>query len=82
MTAKPEHHRFLIGRGGIKIRQVREKTGARIIFPTAKDENQEIITIIGKEKAVEAAKTELMDQIKDLVSLMLCHFAFNFVYAI
>lgn len=66
VTAKPEHHRFLIGRGGINIKKVREKTGARIIFPTSKDENQECITIIGKKEAVETAKQELLSKIKDL----------------
>jgi len=66
VTAKPEHHRFLIGRGGINIRKVREKTGARIIFPTRQDENQELITIIGKKEGVEEAKQELLSKIKDL----------------
>jgi len=66
VTAKPEHHRFLIGRGGVNIRKVREKTGVRIVFPTREDENQELITIIGKEGAVEEAKAELMSKIKEL----------------
>lgn len=66
VNAKPEHHRFLIGRGGINIRKVREKTGARIIFPTRQDENQECITIMGKKEAVAEAKQELMSKIKDL----------------
>lgn len=68
--AKPEHHRFLIGRGGINIRKVREKTGARIIFPSNQDENQEVITIIGKKEAVEEAKQELMSKIKDLNNIV------------
>lgn len=67
LTAKPEHHRFLIGKNGANIRKVRESTGARIIFPTRQDENKELITIIGKKDAVEKAKKELETKIKDLV---------------
>jgi len=66
VTAKPEHHRFLIGRGGVNIRKVREKTGVRIVFPTRQDENQELITIIGKKEAVEEAKADLMSKISEL----------------
>lgn len=69
IRAKPEHHRFLIGRGGGSIRKVREDTGARIVFPTSKDEDKELITIIGKKESVEAAKEHLLKSIKDLVSL-------------
>ena len=38
------------------------------MFPTAKDTDKDLITIIGKQEAVEAAKEELMKKIKDLVS--------------
>ena len=74
VLAKPEHHRFLIGRGGINIHKVREKTGVRIVFPTRQDENKELITIIGKQDAVEKAKEELLAKIKDLVFMFLCLF--------
>lgn len=70
VTAKPEHHRFLIGKAGANIRQVREKTGARIIFPTNRDENKELITIIGKKEAVEEAKVELESKIADLNNIV------------
>ncbi|KAF6114086.1 high density lipoprotein binding protein [Phyllostomus discolor] len=33
IRAKPEYHKFLIGKGGGKIRKVRDTTGTRIIFP-------------------------------------------------
>ena len=49
IRAKPEHHKFLIGRQGANIQQVRDQTGARIIFPNEKDEDREVITILGKE---------------------------------
>ena len=51
--------------------QVRDNTGARIIFPTKDDDDQELIHIIGKEEAVRAAKEELEKAIKDLVSNVL-----------
>jgi len=70
VCAKPEHHRFLIGRGGVNIRKVRERTGVRIVFPTRQDENQELITIIGKKEAVEEAKAELMGKISELNNIV------------
>jgi len=70
VKAKPEYHRFLIGRGGANIRKVRDSTGARIIFPNSTDADQESITLIGKKEAVELAKIELESLIKDLVSVV------------
>ena len=48
IRAKPEHHKFLIGRQGANIQQVRDQTGARIIFPNEKDDDREVITILGE----------------------------------
>ena len=47
IKAKPQHHKFLIGRQGINIQKIRNDTGARIIFPGANDEDRESIMIIG-----------------------------------
>ena len=66
IRAKPEHHKFLIGRQGANIQQVRDQTGARIIFPNEKDEDREVITILGSIEAVAAAKLELESRIADL----------------
>ena len=66
IRAKPEHHKFLIGRQGVNIQSVRDKTGARIIFPSEKDEDREVITILGTKDSVAAAKKELESRIKDL----------------
>ncbi|XP_022367336.1 vigilin isoform X2 [Enhydra lutris kenyoni] len=66
IRAKPEYHKFLIGKGGGKIRKVRDNTGARIIFPTAEDKDQDLITIIGKEDAVREAQRELEALIQNL----------------
>merc|ERR1719211_928637 len=66
IRAKPEHHKFLIGRNGVNIQSVRDKTGARIIFPSEKDEDREIITILGTKESVASAKIELESRIRDL----------------
>ncbi|OCT78799.1 vigilin [Xenopus laevis] len=59
LRAKPEYHKFLIGKGGGNIRKVRDQTGARIIFPTADDKDQQLITIMGTEESVKDAQKEL-----------------------
>ncbi|XP_053160325.1 vigilin isoform X1 [Hemicordylus capensis] len=66
LRAKPEYHKFLIGKGGGNIRKVRDNTGARIIFPTSEDKDQELITIMGTEEAVKDAQKELEILIKNL----------------
>ncbi|NXG70918.1 VIGLN protein, partial [Baryphthengus martii] len=66
LRAKPEYHKFLIGKGGGNIRKVRDSTGARIIFPTSEDKDQELITIMGTEEAVKEAQKELETLIKNL----------------
>ncbi|XP_033477107.1 high density lipoprotein binding protein a [Epinephelus lanceolatus] len=66
LRAKPEYHKFLIGKGGGNIRKVRDTTGARIIFPTAEDKDQELITVVGTEEAVRDAQKELEELIKSL----------------
>ncbi|TVK90601.1 Vigilin [Bagarius yarrelli] len=66
LRAKPEYHKFLIGKGGGNIRKVRDNTGARIIFPTSEDKDQELITVIGTEEAVAEAQKELEALIKSL----------------
>ena len=71
VRAKPEHHKFLIGRNGANVQSIRDKTGARIIFPGEKDKDRELITILGTKESVADAKTELEARIKGLVSLIL-----------
>ncbi|XP_017280693.1 high density lipoprotein binding protein a isoform X2 [Kryptolebias marmoratus] len=70
LHAKPEYHKFLIGKGGGNIRKVRDSTGARIIFPTPDDKDQELITVIGTEEAVRTAQRELEDLIKSLDNIV------------
>ncbi|XP_026329102.1 vigilin isoform X2 [Hyposmocoma kahamanoa] len=59
VRARSEHHKFLIGKNGANIKKIREQTGARIIFPTEKDEDKEAIYIIGREEQVAAARRQL-----------------------
>lgn len=66
VKAKPQYHKFLIGRGGANIRKVRESTGVRIVFPSQNDPDQETISIIGKEDGVKQAKVELEQLVKNL----------------
>ncbi|XP_066519973.1 vigilin isoform X1 [Hoplias malabaricus] len=66
LQAKSEYHKFLIGRGGANIRRVRDRTGARIIFPSPDESDQERITIVGREEAVRLAQKELENLIKNL----------------
>lgn len=66
LVAKPQHHKFLIGKKGANIIKIREATNARIVFPSSTDSNQDTITIIGKKENVISAKQQLMDIIKDL----------------
>lgn len=70
LRAKPEYHKFLIGKGGGNIRKVRDQTGARIIFPTAEDKDQQLITIVGTEEAVKDAQKELEILIESLDNIV------------
>eukprot|EP00118_Oscarella_pearsei_P024630 m.306469 g.306469 ORF g.306469 m.306469 type:complete len:1252 (+) comp41271_c0_seq1:220-3975(+) len=69
VKAKPEFHRYLIGRGGTNIRKVKEQTGARIIFPNEKDDDRSSIIIIGKEESVKKATVHLEKLIKELENI-------------
>lgn len=71
IKCKPEYHRFLIGRGGAKIRKVRDDFEARVIFPQKdSDDESDVIVIIGKKKNVVSAKDHLLQLIKDLDNIV------------
>jgi len=70
IKAKPQHHKFLIGRAGCHIQKIRDETGARIIFPGSNDVDRESITIIGTKEAVAQAKQELVAKIIDLDNIV------------
>lgn len=70
VKAKAQHHRFLIGRQGANIRKLREKTSARVIFPSEDSaEDRETIVIMGHETAVKAARKELEAMIAELENI-------------
>ena len=70
VKAKPQHHKFLIGRAGVHVQKIRDETGAGIIFPGANDANRESITIIGTKEAVEAAKVIVEARVKELENIV------------
>uniref|UniRef100_A0A182PN90 K Homology domain-containing protein n=1 Tax=Anopheles epiroticus TaxID=199890 RepID=A0A182PN90_9DIPT len=70
IRAKPQHHKFLIGKNGASIKKIRDKTGARVIFPGVNDQDNEAITIIGKKENVEDAKAELEAIIKNIDNIV------------
>ena len=66
VTAPPEYHKFLIGRNGANMKEIREKTGCRIAVPAPNDAKQDIITIIGTRTGVDQAKSMLEKMVKEL----------------
>lgn len=70
VRCKWQHHKFLIGKNGSAIRKMRDTTGARIIFPTDKDEDKDAITIIGKKDQVANAKKQLEATIAELDNII------------
>jgi len=80
VRVNPSFHRFLIGRNGANLRELSERTGARIVFPSPSDHDNDCILIIGQQDAISAARTELEARIKDLVfalAVVFCHFRMN-----
>jgi len=59
VTVYKECHKYVIGKGGINIRKIREETGAKIDLPNEGDAS-DIIRIIGKREAVLEAKVRLL----------------------
>jgi len=60
-------HRFLIGRNGMNLRELTERTGARVVFPSPSDHDNDCILLIGQQDAINKARAELEARIKDLV---------------
>lgn len=66
VKAKPEFHRFLIGKGGSKIAKLRDTLNVRIMFPKDGDAEKETIHLLGKKDDVPKAKAALEEAIKQL----------------
>jgi len=60
-------HRFLIGRNGVNLRELSERTGARVVFPSQQDADNDCILFIGQHDAINKARADLEAKIKDLV---------------
>jgi len=68
---KREFIRFLVGRGGSERTRIQDATHARLFFPRTGDglapaEGDDIITIVGTKEACAAAKTRILDRVKQL----------------
>lgn len=67
VTARPEFHRFLIGKGGAKIKKIRESyPDVRILFPRETDADKETIHLVGKKEEVGKVKKQLEQMINEL----------------
>lgn len=67
VIAKPEFHRFLIGKGGSKIKKIRENfSDVRILFPRETDTDKETIHLVGKKEDVAHVKKQLEAMIAEL----------------
>ncbi|CAG5097692.1 Oidioi.mRNA.OKI2018_I69.XSR.g15189.t1.cds [Oikopleura dioica] len=69
VNADPSLHRFLIGKNGSNIKDIRDTTGCRIAVPGANEEKQDQITILGTKEGVAKAKEILEKRIKELESI-------------
>lgn len=67
IIAKPEFHRFLIGKGGARIKKLRESfPDIRILFPREMDAEKDKIHLIGKKEDVMKVKQNLQAVINEL----------------
>ncbi|GMR35164.1 hypothetical protein PMAYCL1PPCAC_05359 [Pristionchus mayeri] len=66
VKAKPEFHRFIIGKGGARINKIKSAGNVRIMFPRQADADQESIHLLGTKDEVVRAKAELEAIIKQL----------------
>ncbi|XP_031527372.2 vigilin-like isoform X2 [Vicugna pacos] len=66
LHVRPEYHKFLMSKNGGDVPRVCEETGARVLFPIPEDMDQELLTILGTEKAVKDTQKKLEDLITNL----------------
>ena len=73
MTAQvdPKYYPRLIGRRGEVISKIRAEHGIDIQFPERTDANLDVITFTGYEQNCLAARDEILQIVKDYVSLLL-----------
>lgn len=59
----PQHHMFIIGRGGINIKQIMQRTNATILFPdpnTTSPQRKGTVFISGNIDSVTLARQQLI----------------------
>lgn len=53
-----DHHKFILGKGGSKLKAIELSTATKIITPRS-DENSEMIKITGTKEGIDKAKHEI-----------------------
>ncbi|XP_050997789.1 vigilin-like [Acomys russatus] len=66
IPVKSKYHQFLKNKNGGNLPSTCVKFGVRAIFPTLKNKEQDLVTIIGKEEDVKGVQKELELMLKDL----------------
>ncbi|KAL6041518.1 hypothetical protein STEG23_029406 [Scotinomys teguina] len=66
VPVKSKYHQFLKSKNGGNLPNICVKQGVRAIFPTPTNKNQDLVTIMGKEKNVKVVQEELDLLLKDL----------------
>lgn len=67
VTIPAEYHRFLIGKQGSTLKDIKQKSGCEIYFPRENDANPNAIRLVGPKENLEKARHEI-DCIYDEVS--------------
>ncbi|PAV76977.1 hypothetical protein WR25_20889 [Diploscapter pachys] len=66
VVAQANYHKFLIGKGGSRVKKYKEQNDVRVMFPRQDDTDKETIHLLGKKDEVLKVKKELEDSIKQL----------------
>lgn len=53
-----EHHRFLLGKGGMKLQELEKNTATKITIPKASDQNDAIV-VVGAKEGIDKALHEI-----------------------
>ena len=69
VKAKPQHHKFLIGRAQAHIQKSRDVTVARIIIPGANYADRESITITGAKEAARVIEEARVKELDNMVEV-------------
>ena len=78
----PQHHLFMIGRGGANIKQIMQRTGASIHFPdpnTAYPQRKGTVYITGGIESVYLARQQLIVSYVRCMVLNLLHVSLKFI---